>query len=333
MDRGNKDQSPHKKVRSNHDLDFRKNRLLLTSFFTLVPAVLFIVFWGDREDIDRWEISVLTAGAGCIILGCIEIMLFELINKDTRSMNIFGTLLCALGGILYLIGAIGIAEDLGDHNNKFFSNTDGNVVNTIGNRNRPTHRESIYWFGLISLIGLDALILAMDCAADLFFSQYLRISLWAFPLTFSTWFAFGYLLYFGRNRLSWWEITGKAGFGTVAIATLLIIILSCMRVLIKSVGTFLAFCSFLGSVLIWIYHGAYIKKYVDDASSACFYIGIPFLISAQSLFLLYDCLLGTKEPKDGAAANTVHHPHPHPENQNNHNRDVRVPVDARDDHL
>jgi len=321
-------------------LDFRKNRLLLTSFFTLVPAVLFIVFWGDRNDIDKWEISVLTTGAGCIILGCIEIMLFELINKDTRSMNIFGTLLCTLGGLLYLIGAIGIAEDLGDHNRSLFNNSDNNVVNHIGKGadRTPNYRESIYWFGLLSLIGLDALILALDCAADLFFSQYLRISLWAFPLTFSTWFAFGYLLHFQKN-LTWWEITGKAGFGTVAIATLLIILLSCARVLIKSVGTFLAFCSFLGSVLIWIYYGAYIQRFVDDASSACFYIGIPFLISAQSLFLLYDCLLGTKEPKDGAAANTVHHPHSHAENQhnntnmNNNNRDVRVPVDARDDHL
>jgi len=323
MDRGNKDQSPHKKVRSNHDLDFRKNRLLLTSFFTLVPAVLFLVFWGDREDIRKWELSVLTAGAGCIILGCIEIMLFELINKDTRTMNIFGTLLCGLGGILYLIGSIAIAEDLADHKSPLFND---NIHNIFGNNN-SNYRESIYWFGLLSLIALDALILAVDCATDLFFSQFLRISFWAFPLTFATWFAFGFLLYFEKNQLNWWQLTGKAGFGTVAIATLLIILLSCARVLIKTIGTLLAFFSFLGSVLIWICFAVYIKKYVDDASDACFYIGIPFLISAQSLFLLYDCILGTKEPKDGAAANTVHH------NHDDRNRDVRVPVDNRDDRI
>jgi len=328
MDRGNKDQSPHKKVRSNHDLDFRKNRLLLTSFFTLVPAVLFIVFWGDRKDIDKWEFSLLTAGAGCIILGCIEIMLFELMNKDTRTMNIFGTLLCGLGGILYLIGAIGIAEDLADHHRSVFKY---DVEDHIGRENRRNYRDSIYWFGLLSLIALDALILAVDCATDLFFSQYLRISSWAFPLTFSTWFAFGVMLYYRKSTLNWWELTGKIGFGVVAISTLLIMLLACARVLIKSVGTFLAFCSFLGSILIWIYHGAYIQSRVNDASDACFYIGIPFLISAQSLFLLYDSVLGTKEPKDGAAANTVHRPQ---DDRTTHdNRDVRVPVDARDDRI
>jgi len=325
MDRGNKDQSPHKKVRSNHDLDFRKNRLLLTSFFTLVPAVLFLVFSGDREDISKWELSIFTAGAGCIILGCIEIMMFELINKDTRAMNLFGTLLCGLGGLLYLIGAIGIAEDLGDHQNRIYND---NVRDHIGKDNVINYKDSIYWFGLLSLIALDALILAVDCATDLFFSQFLRISFWAFPLTFSAWFAFGVFLDYPKKQLTWWEVTGKAGFGTVAISTLLIILLSCARVLIKSLGTFLAFCSFLGSVLIWIYHGAYIKKYVDDASDSCFYIGIPFLISAQSLFLLYDCILGTKEPKDGAAANTVHRPQ-----ETHDNRDVRVPVDNRDDRI
>jgi len=312
MDRGNKDQSPHKKVRSNHDLDFRKNRSLLTSFFTLVPAVLFLVFWGDHDNIRKWEISVLTAGAGCIVLGCLEIMLFELMNKDTRPMNLFGTLLCGLGGILYLIGAIGIAEDLGDGRNDFYNN---NILDHFDNT--TNHRDSIYWFGLLSLIALDALMLAIDCATDLFFSQFLRIALWAWPLTFSTWFVFGYMLYYSKNSLTWWEVTGKAGFGTVAIASLLIILLSCIRLLVKSVGIILAFCSFLGSVLIWIFYAAYIKRHVNDASDACFYIGIPFLISAQSLFLFYDALLGTKEPKDGAAANTVHH-------RNHDNVDSRV---------
>jgi len=72
-----------------------------------------------------------------------------------------------------------------------------------------------------------------------------------------------------------------------------------------------------------------LKKYVFDSSDACFYIGIPFLISAQSLFLMYDCLLGTKEPQDGAAAHTVNR---NDVNHNNNNashtnpNDVRVPV-------
>jgi len=341
LDRGNKDQSPHKKVRSNHELDFRKNRILFTSLFTMIPAVLFLVFWGDREDIRAWEFTINTIGSGLIVLGCLYIMFSLLIlNKDTISNNIISSSLLILGGLLYWIGTIGIVEDLSDGKRTLFlgsgcsnninnNNEWCNVMEHIGgNEHRGTRdniniRDAIYWFGLLSLIGWDALMLGFDIISDIFFAQYLRISLWSFPLLFSSSFAWGVMLIYSRKDLSWWELTGKAGFGVIAISNLFLVLLSCMKYLIKSLGTFLSLCSFLGSVLIWIYHSAYIAGgNVDDASSACYYIGIPFLLSGQSLFLMYDCLLGTKEPKDGAAAHTV------PKRDQNNNNDYNMRGDA-----
>jgi len=262
MDRGNKDQSPHKKVRSNHELDFRKNRLLFTSAFVMIPSILFLVFWGDREDIKNWEFAILTTGSGLIILGCLYIM-FSLIicNKDTRMNEIISSSLLFLGGALYFIGSIGIVEDLGDGNYKFFN--DRSIVDHLGpsqSREQQRIRDAIYWFGLFSLIAMDSWMLALDIITDLFFAQYLRISFWSWPLLFTSSFVFGVMLCYSRKDLTWWEICGKAGYGTVAISNLFIMLLSLVKVLIKSLGTFLALCSFLGSIAIWIYHAAYIKK-------------------------------------------------------------------------
>ena len=325
LDRGNKDQSPHKKVRSNHELDFRKNRILFTSLFTMIPSVLFTIFWGNRDDIRAWEFTLLTIGSGLIVLGCLYIMFsLMILNKDTRSNNYISSLLLISGGLLYWIGTIGIVEDLSDGKQSLFqgsgckgvNNEWCNVMEHIGgNEHRSTRdeiniRDALYWFGLLSLIGWDALMLGFDIISDIFFAQYLRISLWSFPLLFSTSFAWGVMLIYSRNDLSWWELTGKAGFGVIAISNLFLVLLSCVKYLIKSLGFFLSFCSFLGSIAIWIYHCAYIAGgNVDDGTAgrtaALYYIGIPFLLSGQSLFLMYDCLLGTKEPKDGAAAHTV----------------------------
>lgn len=338
LDRGNKDQSPHKKVRSNHELDFRKNRILFTSLFTMIPSILFLVFWGDRNDIKTWEYAILTTGSGLILLGCLYIMFSLLIlNKDTRSNNIIASTLLIFGGLLYWIGSIGIAEDLAEGNNRLFSGSGCkgvrcNVLEHLGGKaNRYQDdgigiRDAIYWFGLLSLIGWDALMLGIDIISDLFFAQYLRISSWSFPLLFASSFAWGVMLAYPKKELNWWELTGKAGFGTIAISNLFLVLLSCIKYLIKSLGTFLSLCSFLGSIAIWIYHGAYLAGgNVDDASSACYYIGIPFLMSGQSLFLMYDCLLGTKEPKDGAAAHTVPKYEQNPANNANNVRgDARV---------
>jgi hypothetical protein len=330
LDRGNKDQSPHKKVRSNHELDFRKNRLVYTSFLnTMIPALLFLVFWGGRNDIDRWEYAVLTTGSGLIVLGCLYILFSLLImNKDTASNNIISSAMLFFGGLLYFVGSIGIVEDLADGKHHLFTS---NIVNHLGRNESAANdgigiRDSIYWFGLFSLIAFNSIMLALDIIADLFFAQYLRIAFWSWPLLFGSAFAWGVFLRYKRKDLSWWEVTGDAGFGTIAISNLLIMLASLIQVLIKPVGTLLAFFSFLGSVAVWIYHAAYIDKYVFDGSDACFYIGIPFLLSAQSLFLMYDCFLGTKEPKDGAAAHTVHRDNnPNDPNLPN-NRNVNVPV-------
>jgi len=101
LDRGNKDQSPHKKVRSNHDLDFRKWRLLFTSTMLLVPAILFIVYFGNLSHHEDWKNNLFVVGSGLIILGCLTIQFFEIINKDIVFLNLIGFLFLFFGGLLY----------------------------------------------------------------------------------------------------------------------------------------------------------------------------------------------------------------------------------------
>jgi len=131
------------------------------------------------------------------------------------------------------------------------------------------------------------------------------------------------LVKYSKDQLTWWQLCAKAGFGTIAIAILLLMFFCALRRLSKAIGILLSFLSFLGSVLVWIYCGEILYRFIYNAHDACLYIAIPFLLSGISLFLMYDCLLGTKEPRDGAGAKTVNYQDPG-------NRDVRVPVDTRD---
>jgi len=176
-------------------------------------------------------------------------------------------------------------------------------------QDNPDHKytsaDGMYWFGLQTFFALDAVVLAVDCISDLYFAQNIRMLMWSFPLFWTSWIGFGYWLKYDKNSLTWWQLCAKAGFGTIAIAITFLMILCALKRLIKSVGTLLTGCAFLGSVLIWIYYGAIIDNWVTKAHIACLYIGIPFLISGQCIFLLYDCLLGTKEPRDGAGAKTA----------------------------
>jgi hypothetical protein len=301
LDRGNKDQSPHKKVRSNHDLDFRKWRLLFTSTMLLVPAILFIVYFGNLSHHEDWKNNLFVVGSGLIILGCLTIQFFEIINKDIVFLNLIGFLFLFFGGLLYFLCAISVAvsmaysHDVDNWNYKTQDNPD----------HKYTSADGMYWFGLQTFFALDAVVLAVDCISDLYFAQNLRILMWSFPLFWTSWIGFGYWLKYDKNSLTWWQLCAKAGFGTIAIAITFLMILCALKRLIKSVGTLLTGCAFLGSVLIWIYYGAIIDNWVTKAHIACLYIGIPFLISGQCIFLLYDCLLGTKEPRDGAGAKTA----------------------------
>jgi len=317
MDRGNKDQSPHKKVRSNHDLDFRKSRLLFTSTILFVPAILFIIFWGNVAANKDWRDNLFLVGSGLVILGCLTIQIFEIINKDFATLNFIGFLLLTLGGLLYLLAAIGNAVYMAyGHNFNYLSYWDRNHSQDNPD-NKINVSDGIYWFGLHCLFAFDAIILAIDCITDLYFAQNIRMLMWSYPLLWTSWFAFGYWLEYSKNQLTWWEVCAKAGFGTIAIGILFLMILCCLRVLTKIVGIILSFCAFLGSVLVWIYFAVVIQRFVFNGHDACIYIGIPFLLSGQILFLLYDSLLGTQEPRDGAGSKTVHRPTEDPGNRVN----------------
>jgi hypothetical protein len=231
-----------------------------------------------------------------------------------------------LGGLLYLLAAIGNAVIM-----SYGENFDGlNYADNNVRRDNPDGimnvRDGIYWFGLHCLFAFDALVLAIDCISDLYFAQNIRMLMWSYPLLWTSWFAFGYWLTYERNELSWWQLCAKAGFGTIAVGILILMILCGLRILSKVLGMIFSSLAFAGSVLIWIYYGAYIKRYVDNGHDACLYIGIPFLISGQTLFLLYDALLGTAEPKDGAGAKNVR---PHSDQQVPPNSNVAANNDAR----
>jgi len=329
MDRGNKDQSPHRKVRSNHDLDFRKSRLIFTSTILIIPAILFLIFWaneggyGNRE----WKTNLFIVGSGLVGLGCLIIHLFSFMNKDVAFLNLMSFLCLFFGGLLYLLAAIGNAVTMA-----YWDNNSNNISFVGLNQNdNPDNiidiKDGIYLFGLHSLFAFSAMVLAIDCISDLYFAQNLRILSWSFPLLWASWFAFGYWLYYHKNQLTWWQLCAKAGFGTIAISILILMILTGMRILSKVVGIILSICAFLGSVLVWIYCARIIYSWVFNGHDACLYIGLPFLLSGITLFLFYDSLLGTREPKDGAGAKTVHYP------QDPGHRDVRVPVDGRDNRV
>jgi hypothetical protein len=301
LDRGNKDQSPHRKVRSNHDLDFRKSRLLFTSGMLMIPAILLLIFWANEGGygVRDWRINIFIVGSGLISLGCFLILLFPvLFNKDIRMFNLISFSCLMFGGLLYLLSAIGTADIMTYESDKLFAN-----LNTYDNPDSIiNYKDGIYWFGIHCLFAFDALVLAIDCISDLYFAQNLRMLAWSFPLLWTCWFAFGYWLDYHKYQLHWWQLCAKAGYGTIAISILILMALVGMRILSRAIGMVLSVAAYLGSILIWIYYGAIIKKSVDNGHDACLYIAIPFLLSGQTLFLLFDCLMGTKEPKDGAGA-------------------------------
>jgi len=327
LDRGNKDQSPHRKVRSNHDLDFRKSRLLFTSTILMIPAILFLVYWGNEggDENREWKTNLFIVGSGLISLGCLIVMIFEIINKDVAFLNLMSFLCLMFGGLLYLLAAIGVAVAFA-YNDPFAGL---NYADQTIRRDNPDGiydvKDGIYWFGLLTLFAFSAMVLAIDCISDLYFAQNLRMLAWSFPLLWTSWFAFGYWLSYHKNELTWWQLCSKAGFGTIAISILILMILTGMRILSRALGIILTTCAYLGTVLVWIYYGAYIYRYVNNAHDACLYIGIPFLLSGITLFLLYDSLLGTKEPKDGAGAK---HARPYSDQQVP-NVNSNVPVDSR----
>jgi len=190
MDRGNKDESPHRKVRSNHDLDFRKWRLLFTSFILLIPAILLIIYWGNTANTLDWKNNTFICGSGLIIIGILIIHIFELINKDIYFLNLIAFIFLFLGGIIYLLAAIGIAVNFSYYTNV----NDYNLINQDNPDNKYDVKDGIYWFGLHCLFAFSALVLSIDCLTDLYFKQNMRIIMWSFPLLWTSWFAFGYWL-------------------------------------------------------------------------------------------------------------------------------------------
>lgn len=238
------------------NLNVRKSHLQLAAGFLLAPSLLFLVYWSNQEDETKWNLSFLTSGIGLIVLGCLEVMLFELVNKNVEAINIFGILLNGLGGILYLLG----------------------TVRASG---------SLYWFGLHSLMAFDALILTADCSTHILFARQIWLSLWLCPLTLSSWLTFSYMLYDDNynDNIQWWELMGKIGFGIIAISSLATLFLSCTKYLIPSITKFFNACIWFACIIVWIYFGLYIKNHVNNASQACFFIGTPFLIFSQANFL------------------------------------------------
>jgi len=262
----------------NNDVHFRRLHLLFVDMVLLVSSILFIIYWGNEGGNRDWRYNVFIVGSGLIIIGCLIVLLFELINKKPGMFNIMGSLFLSVGGILYFIGAIGLAIYFAHHNH-IASMTD------LNNPDSPTVdiKDAMYWFGLHTLIAMDAIVLAIDCGCYEYFSEIHRLLMWSFPLLWTAWFDFGYWLCYSTSHLTWWETIAKVHFGILAVSILLFMILTSW--LHKLVGAALLTIAFFASILFWIYCGVIIKRYVTEGHIACLYIGLPFLISGQILFL------------------------------------------------
>jgi len=267
IDKGNETNNVH----------FRRLHLLLVNMVLLVSSISFIIYWGNEGGNRDWRFNVFIVGSGLIIIGCLVVMLFELINKKAGMFNVMGALFLSVGGILYFIGAIGLAIYFAHHNH-IASMTD------LDNPHSPTVdiKDAMYWFGLHTLIAMDAIVLSIEVVAYEYFSITHRLLMWAFPLLWTAWFDFGYWLCYSTNQLTWWETIAKVHFGILAVSILLFMVLNWLH---KFVGVSLLTLAFFGSILFWIYCGVIIKRYVTNGHTACLYIGLPFLISGQILFL------------------------------------------------